>query len=276
MNNRIKKCYPESIKVDDYISRIEILLNEYRFINFNTIAMMNICRDESTNGLQEMIEQIFGISFKMTGLGGVITCGKTGLMAGLSHAPISNELNTREKYLFFSYPHIAIHPTCIENNGLGMVMRSGQLNPSFACGALVKCLNELKIEGIECNIKTAGVHEPDDVEYSILKQRLARIIHKKNIDINKVDISLFTLLAEEQITNDLEILISKTVDISKADYAVFTGIQIHSWDNPDNYWTNEYILPKTSYIVINGDRYNLDVNNVKKLSYRQLSKLFIK
>lgn len=113
--DRLTLHFPGSIKVDDYVSRIEILLNEYNFIGENTIAMMNICRDESTNGLKEMIEKIFGISFKMTGLGGVITCGTTGFCAGLSHAPTSE---TREKYLFFSYPHIAIHPYCQEQNGL--------------------------------------------------------------------------------------------------------------------------------------------------------------
>lgn len=128
-----------------------------------------------------------------------------------------------------------------------MVKRSGQTNPSFACGALVKCLNELKKEGIENNMKLPGVHEPDDVEYSILKQRLARIIHRKKLDILTIDLADITKLAEEQITNDLETLISKTVDRNRADYAVFTGIQIHTWDTPENYWTNEYILPKSSY-----------------------------
>ena len=32
--------------------------------------------------------QVFGSSFNTNGLGGVLTCGVTGLKAGLSHAPV--------------------------------------------------------------------------------------------------------------------------------------------------------------------------------------------
>ena len=271
IEDRLNLFFPHSIKVDDYVSRVEILLNEYNFIGTNTIAMMNICRDESTNGLKEMIERIFGATFKITGLGGVITCGVTGIKAGLSHAPCDQD---REKYLFISYPHIALHPTSEINHGLGIVRRCGQVNTSYACGALIKCLEELQSEGIDNNIKSPGVHEPDDVEYSILKQRLARMIKKKNIDVNSMNLADITKLAEERISEDLEILISKTVDTTKADYAVFTGIQIHTWENPSEYWTNEHILPSLSYIVVDGEKIQLNISDVKKLSFRQLSSLW--
>lgn len=53
-------------------------------------AMTNLCRDEVTAVLKEKIESVFGSSFNTNGLGGVLTCGVTGMSAGLSHSPVSN------------------------------------------------------------------------------------------------------------------------------------------------------------------------------------------
>ncbi len=44
----------------------------------NTIAMSNLCRDESCMVLEDKIESVFGSSFSIRGLGGVLTCGVTG------------------------------------------------------------------------------------------------------------------------------------------------------------------------------------------------------
>ena len=51
--------------------------------------MTNLCRDEVTAALKLKIEDIFGSSFNTNGLGGVLTCGVTGIKAGLSHSPQS-------------------------------------------------------------------------------------------------------------------------------------------------------------------------------------------
>jgi hypothetical protein len=48
----------------------------------------NLCRDEVTAVLKDKIEAVWGGSFNVNGLGGVITCGVTGFKAGLSHAPV--------------------------------------------------------------------------------------------------------------------------------------------------------------------------------------------
>ena len=78
--------------------------------------------------------------------------------------------NGRERYVFFSFPHIAIN----SKGEVGAIARPGRAGKSCACGALAKALGELKSEGIDVNCKEPGVHEPLDPEYSILKQRLAR------------------------------------------------------------------------------------------------------
>lgn len=51
-------------------------------------AMTNLCRDEVTAVLKDKIEAIFGGSFNTNGLGAVLTCGVTGIKAGLSHSPV--------------------------------------------------------------------------------------------------------------------------------------------------------------------------------------------
>jgi hypothetical protein len=48
----------------------------------------NLCRDEVTAILKDKIEAVWGGSFNVNGLGGVLTCGVTGFKAGLSHAPV--------------------------------------------------------------------------------------------------------------------------------------------------------------------------------------------
>jgi hypothetical protein len=61
--------------------------------------MTNLCRDEVTQVLKDKIEAIFGSSFNTNGLGGVLTCGVTGMKAGLSHSPVCNVSSTGRSLL---------------------------------------------------------------------------------------------------------------------------------------------------------------------------------
>jgi hypothetical protein len=60
--------------------------------------------------------------------------------AGLSHAPIDPR-NSRERYVFFSFPHIAID----EEGNLGKIYRPGRAGESAACGALLTALNLFQV-----------------------------------------------------------------------------------------------------------------------------------
>lgn len=51
-------------------------------------ACINLCRDEITQILKHKIDQVYGSSFNINGLGAVLTCGVTGMGAGLSHSPV--------------------------------------------------------------------------------------------------------------------------------------------------------------------------------------------
>ena len=67
--------------------RVELVLSGFGFTGGNSIACTNLCRDEVTAVLKDKIESVFGSSFNTNGLGGVLTCGVTGMGAGLSHSP---------------------------------------------------------------------------------------------------------------------------------------------------------------------------------------------
>jgi Limiting CO2-inducible proteins B/C beta carbonyic anhydrases len=165
----------------------------FGFTGDNTIACSNLCRDEVTATLKHKLDAVFGASFNTNGLGGVLTCGTTGLTAGLSHAPIAavcalhtsnhdagqrcNEacwclykpdlINTwsnvqgtgKERYVFFSFPHIAIDST----GEVGAISRPGRPGASSACGALKAALGEVQSKGLEANCSQASENNPTSI-----------------------------------------------------------------------------------------------------------------
>jgi hypothetical protein len=60
----------------------------------------------------------------------------------------------REKYVFFSFPHIAVNAA----GELGEVGRASR-GHSHACGAMLKVLGELKKEGHACSSHKVGSKE---------------------------------------------------------------------------------------------------------------------
>ncbi|KAJ9506074.1 hypothetical protein QJQ45_016619 [Haematococcus lacustris] len=215
----VLKHFPTALSVDDFITRVEIALAGYGFTGDNTIAMSNLCRDESCMVLEDKIESVFGSCFSTHGLGGVLTCGVIGIKAGLSHSPVQGG---KERYVFFTFPHIGID----SNGTVGAISRPNRAATSSACGALIACTGDLKKDGLEAASQVPGVHDPLEPEYSILKQRIARRLRHEGADSSKLDLVAVTKAAERTITSDLEFLIEKAVDPKKADYAVFSGVQV--------------------------------------------------
>jgi len=270
---QVSQYFPDALGVDDFIARVEIALHAYGFHGSNTIACCNLCRDEVTHTLKQKFDGVFGSSFNTNGLGGVLTCGVTGLSAGLSHAPQSEGL-VKERYAFFSFPHIGVDST----GKVGSISRPGQPGASGACGALIAALGQIKDAGLAASCAEPGVHDARDPEYSILKQRLARRLKYEGTDdgeINEMSLVDMTDVAERTITDDLEFLIKNSVDTEKADYAVVTGVQIHSWSTEfdDDSPNLEFISPCSCYVVIRGVRTYLDLNSIPPMTPRQISLL---
>ncbi|GIL77001.1 hypothetical protein Vretimale_3273 [Volvox reticuliferus] len=263
----IIRHFPSAMGVDDFMGRVEVALAGFGFTGDNTIAMTNLCRDEVTQVLKDKIEAIFGSSFNTNGLGGVLTCGVTGMKAGLSHSPVCN--GGRERYVFFAFPHIAIN----SEGEMGALSRPGRPKQSCACGALLAILNAFKLDGVEKSCKVPGVHDPLDPELTILQQRLARRVRYEKLDVKVLDLPGLTQVAERTITDDLEYLIEKAVDPATADYAVITGVQIHNWGKELSEGGDasiEFVAPAKAYTVVNGLKTYIDLPQVPALSPRQI------
>jgi hypothetical protein len=104
--------------------------------------------------MKSKVQSLFGAPFNVHGLGAVLTCGVTGMGAGLSHCP---RTGGRQKYVFFSFPHIAVNAAGV----VGEVSRPGCPH-SHACGALLKVLGELKKAGTASTVWEISADE--DVE----------------------------------------------------------------------------------------------------------------
>jgi len=58
----------------------------------------------------------------------------------------------KERYVFFSFPHIAIDSKGV----VGNIARPGRAAMSCACGAIIKSLGDIKRDGLTCSCKPPG------------------------------------------------------------------------------------------------------------------------
>mmetsp|Transcript_7991 Transcript_7991/g.22905 ORF Transcript_7991/g.22905 Transcript_7991/m.22905 type:complete len:1007 (-) Transcript_7991:160-3180(-) len=266
----VQSHFPAAVGMDDFLFRVEMLLGGHGFYGNNSIAVANMCCEGITCGLKYKIKQAFPLVFNINGLGGVITCGLTGIGAGLSHSPKS--VGGKERYVFFSFPHIGIN----SRGEVDAVTRPWQPGaPPSACGALIAVLGELTAEGLKANSPCEAVHTAKDPEFSILKQCIAKRMLQEEREPADVGLVEATKMAERQITADLEALIEKVVDPRKADYAIVTGVQIHNWglacgnEEPNL----EFVSPTSIGVVVDGKRTDLNVSCMPSPTPRQLWKL---
>eukprot|EP00873_Tetraselmis_striata_P040314 jgi/Tetstr1/460578/TSEL_000503.t1 len=264
----VKEHFPTAFTADDLLLRMEVALNAFGFNGSNSIGIVNLCRDEATNPLKQKIEAIYPLVFNINGLGGGLTCGVTGMGAGLSHSPVQGG---RKRYIFFSCPHVAID----SKGNAGPLARPGQQATNCACGAMIGALGQFNANGLKTYMTPDGEHEAADPEFSIFKQRLAGRIQKEEKELKDIDLVELTKICERQISSDLEFLISKAVNTKDADYAVITGVQIHNWgEKYDNGEPNlEIVAPTAGYVVVNGQKTELDLASVPALTPRQISLL---
>lgn len=262
--NTVRTHFPRAIGIDDFLFRSEVAMAHFGFTGANTIAITTLCRDEITMPLKEAIGKIYGWAFSAEGLGGYTTCGVTGIGAGLSHSP--KPADGKERYVFFSFPHIAIDA----GGRIGKLQRPGRPGSSCACGALEKSRQMIVKKGIDTVRRMPT--DPMDPELTLLARRCAEVLAQDGPigdDLNLVQVTKAAAKAAEQ---DLANIISKTVNTAKADYVVISGVQIHSWgqDFEDASPNMEFICPLKTYAVVDGERTDFDVLEVSAPTPRQL------
>eukprot|EP00245_Coleochaete_scutata_P013615 TRINITY_DN5601_c0_g1_i1.p1 TRINITY_DN5601_c0_g1~~TRINITY_DN5601_c0_g1_i1.p1 ORF type:complete len:403 (+),score=100.47 TRINITY_DN5601_c0_g1_i1:206-1414(+) len=276
---RIKRAAPAAVatiatnfaNAMEHESFIKACATELAVLGFNQdncIAIVNTCRDEVCRPLVSLIDNEFGHSFNISGLGGLVNCGKTGMKAAFSHSPehpCDTDGTLRERYIFFAFPHISIGESGME----GSLLRRGRGKPSSACGALIAVKNAAVTEG---PAPDSDEYPSDDFEYHSLKRKVLAKPVCRNCGPEGPSLISVTKAAMEVITEDLEDLIAKTVDPATADYAVITGVQIHSGCNvPGEPFRMDrlvdYIAPSAMYAVIRGERYlmHCEVNQITNI-----------
>jgi len=220
---------------EEFVDQTYNALSELNFSAENTIACIGVCRDEISQPLVELINDRWGYAFNMSSLAGMFLAGLTGLKASMHHAP---NMDGKERYIFYSFPHIAI-----DGSGkIGVCNRVGRESESSACGALGAIQKELTAGPLNTEL------DNDDIELSLMKSRLAREITDRDIP----DLLELTKVVQKAIQDDLEAALSKVVDPGKCDYAVIAGIQIHG---PDQ----NYISPVSMYAIVEGERQELEI-----------------
>lgn len=228
----LQQRFPGVLPEDQFVRRSAArLISDFGFTADNTLACVAVCRDELCRPLTEKIRLMWGEAFNMSSMGGRPTMGHTGLAAAHSHAPI---VNGRSRFVFFVLPHIGLGP----EGEPGLCQRPGRQEPSWACGALVDVLEDVRQD------RTASPFSTNDIEQSLLKQRLIR---EGDLTVD-TDLIELTKLTHRVALADLEHLVMGRLDPAIDDFVVISGIQIHGPAGADLIW------PGASYVVLAGLR----------------------
>lgn len=254
----INKHYPGAMREEAFVKKSHTILDEYGFHRYNTLTCITICRDEMCSPFMELVDEhwkspfmnikdeegkketLYTHSFVMSSLAGMLFLGTTGMMAAVSHAPVDTK-DGRQRYVFFAFPHIGL----CDKGTFGKVERPGHEQPTAACGALAEFNHELTKGDLHLELDT------QDIEYSLLKQRLLKKIKLFSGHIPSIE--ELTNVAYETIVEDLEKLVDRTIDKKASDYVILAGVQIHTPGGAS------YIWPGTSYVVKEGVRSKLEI-----------------
>ncbi|BAI92165.1 hypothetical protein L1F28_26920 [Arthrospira platensis NCB002] len=129
----MRKHFPGSLPMKDYIKKTYIELKNYGFETGKTIGMVAICRDEITDILMDEVIKYWGKTF----------------------------FDNIRRFTFYAMPHIAIS----KNGEIGKVYRSGIDKASHACGALEAIVKELESGCLQL------MTDMQDIEQSIIRQK---------------------------------------------------------------------------------------------------------
>jgi hypothetical protein len=216
----------------DFVRETAWSLGPLGFTAQNTIAIVDVCRDEISQSIVRTIREQWGEAFNLCSLAGMFFAGRTALSAAMHHAP---RLDGRERYAFFSLPHIAV-----DGEGrLGVCARPG-VGESNACGALNAFLEELNQGRLNISV------DENDLEQSLLKMRLIKEIPYGQVP----DLLTLTRTVQRVALCDLEAALRPLVDLGHCDYAVLSGIQIHG---PDG----NHVAPTAGYALVRGARHDI-------------------
>lgn len=236
--NSLNNHFPDAVNNLVFLGNSIRKLNELGFTRQNTLAAHSICRDEILAPIRAIIRNIWGESFMLGGLAGMLSAGKTGIHAFSQHAPnISGE-----RYLFIIGPHITID----KNGNLASIKRRDRSGESAACGSLISCLNKFK--------NANGEYQPEFNHLDICQYFVESSLtpFQKEIIASKYPEVVICKKALELMINHLELMREGIIDYEKHKVAVLSGIFIHA---PEDH--HDYFSPGECYTVINNEKKQL-------------------
>jgi len=217
----LEAIYPGAKQYEEAAASVSCVLKRHGFDGRSSIAMISQCRDELTKPWVSSLDALWGGSFNISSLGGMVFCGKTAFKAGFHHAP--QDETGRERYCFFVGPHIAISG----DGEVGKVERRGRKGPSSACGALVAFSAELRSGHIDTETQY------HDLEMATLK----RSILNKLTWGKEATLTTVTLATMERAVEDVKTIMNEAVDPDEPhSWAIASGILIHGPEQSNFFW----------------------------------------
>ena len=209
----------ETVDSDDFLTWSEWALARVGFRPSNCLALVSVCRDELMSGVDEGIESVWGRAFQTGSLAGMVLAGRSGLSAALGHVPGEDG---RHRFVAFCLPHIGVDADGV----VGRVQRRGMYRASSACGALI---------GVRDALLAGAPHsglDPDDVEFSLLRARIAESI-AGHADSRTPSLPELTEIARRSAVEDLRRFIELAQQAEPVDVAYISGIVVHMPDGSD-------------------------------------------
>jgi hypothetical protein len=205
-----------SVAVTDFITWTQWALARVGFRPSNCLAIVDVCRDELMGEFSDAVTRAWGTPFEVGALGALVFAGPTGMRAALSHVPGEDG---RHRFVVFAFSHVGLDA----DGGVGRVQRRGMHRESTACGALVAFRDQL-LDG-----QTAFTPDLEDVEQSLLRTRLARLLPLGEVP------SLVELadMARRAAVADLRRYIELASEDEPVDVAYLSGIVVHGPDGRD-------------------------------------------
>mmetsp|Transcript_9107 Transcript_9107/g.10406 ORF Transcript_9107/g.10406 Transcript_9107/m.10406 type:complete len:298 (+) Transcript_9107:106-999(+) len=135
----VQKNFPGAETAAEIESRVAHVLEREGFTNDNTLFCQSCCPDEinrevPSQDIIAMLHHRWGEMFTLGGLAGIPFTGVTGWKAFSAHVPIGGNI------VLLYGPHVGVD----RDNSVGFVTRSGQVDPSHACGAAIAALSSVR------------------------------------------------------------------------------------------------------------------------------------
>ena len=192
-----------TVEVEDFLLWSEWALARVGFRPSNCLAVVGVCRDELMAQVDEAVTGVWGRSFQVGSLAALVFLGRTGVQAALGHVPGEDG---RHRFVVFCLPHIGID----EDGTMGRVQRRGMHRASSACGALAAFRADLVGRGAAAPGRSPV--DPDDVEQSLLRQRLAGMLGEGDVP----SLPALTELARQAAVDDVR----RYIDLARGEEPV--------------------------------------------------------